>query len=129
VIAVDSSTWIGHFRRGESNSIRVLRSLFGETELLVGDIVLLEILQGARDEAHAVRIARELNAFNIVRMLDEEIAVQAAHNYRALRGKGVTIRKTVDLVIGTFCIEHGHTLLHDDRDFEPMRMHLGLQVL
>jgi hypothetical protein len=129
VIAVDSSTWIGHFRRGESNSIRVLRSLFGETELLVGDIVLLEILQGARDEAHAVRIARELNAFNIVRMLDEEIAVQAAHNYRALRGKGVTIRKTVDLIIGTFCIEHGHTLLHDDRDFEPMRMHLGLQVL
>jgi len=129
VIAVDSSTWIGHFRRGESNSVRVLHSLFGETELLVGDIVLLEILQGARDEAHAVRIARELNAFNIVRMLDEEIAVQAAHNYRALRGKGVTIRKTVDLVIGTFCIEHGHTLLHDDRDFEPMRMHLGLQVL
>lgn len=129
MIAVDSSTWIGHFRRGESNSIRVLRSLFGETELLVGDIVLLEILQGARDEAHAVRIARELNAFNIVRMLDEEIAVQAAHNYRALRGKGVTIRKTVDLIIGTFCIEHGHTLLHDDRDFEPMRMHLGLQVL
>jgi predicted nucleic acid-binding protein len=129
VIAVDSSTWIGHFRRGESNSVRVLRSLFGETELLVGDIVLLEILQGARDEAHAVRIARELNAFNIVRMLDEEIAVQAAHNYRALRGKGVTIRKTVDLIIGTFCIEHGHTLLHDDRDFEPMRMHLGLQVL
>jgi len=129
VIAVDSSTWIGHFRRGESNSVRVLRSLFGETELLVGDIVLLEILQGACDEAHAVRIARELNAFNIVRMLDEEIAVQAAHNYRALRGKGVTIRKTVDLIIGTFCIEHGHTLLHDDRDFEPMRMHLGLQVL
>ena len=129
MIAVDSSTWIGHFRRGESNSVRVLRSLFGETELLVGDIVLLEILQGARDEAHAVRIARELNAFNIVRMLDEEIAVQAAHNYRALRGKGVTIRKTVDLIIGTFCIEHGHTLLHDDRDFEPMRMHLGLQVL
>ena len=71
MIAVDSSTWIGHFRRGESNSVRVLRSLFGETELLVGDIVLLEILQGARDEAHAVRIARELNAFNIVRMLDE----------------------------------------------------------
>ena len=129
MIAVDSSTWIGHFRRGESNAVRVLHSLFGETELLVGDIVLLEILQGARDEAHAVRIARELNAFNIVRMLDEEIAVQAAHNYRALRGKGVTIRKTVDLIIGTFCIEHGHTLLHDDRDFEPMRMHLGLQVL
>jgi hypothetical protein len=129
VIAVDSSIWIAHFRNVESKTVRVLRSLFGETELLVGDIVLLEVLQGARDEAHAVRIARELNEFNIVRMLDEEIAVQAAQNYRALRGKGVTMRKTVDLIIGTFCIEHGHTLLHGDRDFEPMRTYLGLQVL
>jgi hypothetical protein len=129
VIAVDSSIWIAHFRNVVSETVRVLRSLFGETELLVGDIVLLEVLQGARDEAHAVRIARELNEFNIVRMLDEEIAVQAAQNYRALRGKGVTMRKTVDLIIGTFCIEHGHTLLHGDRDFEPMRTYLGLQVL
>ena len=129
MIAVDSSIWIAHFRNAESESLRVLRSLFGETELLVGDIVLLEVLQGARDEAHAVRIARELNEFNIVNMLDAEIAVQAAHNYRALRGKGVTIRKTAELIIGTFCIAHGHTLLHDDRDFEPMRTHLGLQVL
>jgi predicted nucleic acid-binding protein len=109
--------------------VRVLRSLFGETELLIGDIVLLEVLQGARDEAHAVRIAHELNQFDIVAMLDPEIAVRAAHNYRALRGRGITIRKTVDLIIGTFCIEHGHTLLHDDRDFDPMRTHLGLQVL
>jgi predicted nucleic acid-binding protein len=129
VIAVDSSAWIAHLRNVESEPVRVLRSLFGETELLVGDIVLLEVLQGARDEVHAVRIARELNEFNIANMLDEAIAVQAAHNYRALRGKGITIRKTVDLIIGTFCIEHGHTLLHDDRDFEPMRAHLGLQVL
>ena len=56
------------------------------------------------------------------------LAVQAARNYRTLRGKGITIRKTVDLIIGTFCIERHHALLHDDRDFEPMRIHLGLQV-
>jgi predicted nucleic acid-binding protein len=62
-------------------------------------------------------------------MLDERIAVQAAHNYRVLRRKGITIRKTADLIIGTFCIEQGHTLLHDDRDFDPMHAHLGLQVL
>lgn len=129
MIAVDSSTWIAHFRGIESERVRTLRSLFGVTELLVGDIVLLEILQGARDEAHAVRLARGLNAFNLARMLDEGIAVQAAHHYRVLRGKGITIRKTVDLIIGTYCIEHGHTLLHDDRDFEPMREHLGLSVL
>jgi predicted nucleic acid-binding protein len=123
VIAIDGSTWIAHLRNVDSEPVRVLRSLFGETELLVGDIVLLEVLQGA------ARIAHELNQFDIVEMLDVKIAVQAAHNYRALRGKGVTIRKTVDLIIGTFCIEHGHTLLHSDRDFEPMRVHLGLQIL
>jgi hypothetical protein len=129
MIAVDSSTWIAHFRNVESEPVRVLRSLFGETELLVGDIVLLEVLQGARDEAHAARITHELNEFSIVQMLDGEIAVQAAHNYRVLRGKGITIRKTIDIIIGTFCIEHGHSLLHRDRDFEPLRTHLGLQVL
>ncbi len=129
MIAIDSSTWIGHLRNVDAKPVHVLRSLFGETELLIGDIVLLEVLQGARDEAHAVRIAHELNEFDIVEMLDQEIAVQAAHNYRVLRGKGITIRKTVDLIIGTFCIEHGHTLLHNDRNFEPMRTHLGLQVL
>ena len=129
MIAVDSSAWIARLNNVDSKSVHVLRSLFGETELLIGDIVLLQVLQGARDEAHAVRIAHELNQFDIVAMLDPEIAVQAAHNYRSLRGRGITIRKTVDLIIGTFCIEHGHTLLHDDRDFDPMRTHLGLQVL
>jgi predicted nucleic acid-binding protein len=129
VIAVDSSVWIAHFRNAGSESVGVLRSLFGATDLLVGDIVLLEVLQGARDDAHAVRIAHELNQFSMVGMLDADIAVQAARNYRVLRGKGVTPRKTVDLIIGTFCIEHGYTLLHDDRDFEPMRTHLGLLVL
>jgi predicted nucleic acid-binding protein len=129
VIAVDSSAWIARLNNVDSKSVHVLRSLFGETELLIGDIVLLQVLQGARDEAHAVRIAHELNQFDIVAMLDPEIAVKAAHNYRALRGRGITIRKTVDLIIGTFCIEHGHTLLHDDREFDPMRTHLGLQVL
>ena len=62
-------------------------------------------------------------------MLGERIALQAARNYRALRTKDITIGKTVDLIIGTYCIEHRHTLLHADRDFEPMRIHLGLQVL
>jgi predicted nucleic acid-binding protein len=129
VIAVDSSIWIAHFRNVESDLVRVLRSLFGATDLLVGDIVLLEVLQGARDEAHAVHMARELNDFTIACMLNEDIAVQAARNYRVLRGKGITIRKTVDLIIGTYCMEHGHTLLHDEHDFEPMHVHLGLQVL
>jgi len=129
VIVVDSSVWIANLRNTVSEPVRVLRSLFEQELLLVGDVVVLEVLQGARDEAHAIRLARDLNAFDIVPMLGERIAAQAARNYRTLRSKGITIRKTIDLIIGTFCIEHGHTLLHDDRDFEPMRAHLGLQVL
>jgi predicted nucleic acid-binding protein len=129
VIVVDSSVWIANLRNTVSQPVRLLRSLFEREILLVGDIILLEVLQGAADEAHAARIARNLNAFDIVPMLSPHLAVQAAHNYRLLRARGITVRKTADMIIGTYCIEHGHALLHDDRDFEPMQTHLGLQVL
>ena len=129
MIAVDSSVWIAHFRNVVSKQVRLLRSLFGQEELLVGDIILMEVLRGARDEPHAARLGRELRDFEIVPMLGAALAVQVARNYRALRAAGFTVRKTPDLIIGTYCIEHGHTLLHADRDFEPMREHLGLQVV
>jgi predicted nucleic acid-binding protein len=96
--------------------------------LLVGDLVLLEVLQGARDNAQAARIERALREYAIVSLLDDRLAAQAARNYRRLRDLGVTIRKTADIIIGTFCIEHGHSLLHEDRDFEPMEKHLGLRA-
>jgi predicted nucleic acid-binding protein len=129
VIAVDSSVWIAHFRNVVSKQVRLLRSLFGQEELLVGDIILLEVLRGARDEPHAARLGRELRDFEIAPMLGETLAVQVARNHRALQAAGVTVRKTPDLIIGTYCIEHGHILLHADRDFELMREHLGLQVV
>jgi predicted nucleic acid-binding protein len=126
VIAVDSSVWIAHFRNDLNRSVQVLRALFGQEPLLVGDIVLLEVLRGARDETHASRLARNMRSFAVVAMLGDRLAVQVARNYRTLRAAGITIRKTPDLIIGTYCIEHGHSLLHDDRDFEPMHRHLGL---
>ena len=129
MIAVDSSVWIAHFRNVVSKQVRLLRGVFGQEELLVGDIILLEVLRGARDEPHAARLGRELRDFEIVPMLGEALAVQVARNYRVLRAADCTVRKTPDLIIGTYCIEHGHTLLHEDRDFEPMREHLGLQVV
>jgi predicted nucleic acid-binding protein len=127
-VAVDSSVWIGHFRNVLSGPVQTLRSMFGHRPLLVGDIVLLEVLRGARDERHAARLTRDMRDFTIVPMLGEVLAMQVARNYRLLRGLGITVRKTPDLIIGTYCIEHGHELLHDDRDFEPMRVHLGLRV-
>jgi predicted nucleic acid-binding protein len=108
--------------------VRTLRSRFGRRALLVGDLVLLEVLRGARDERSAARLARDRRDFAVVPMLGERLAMQVARNYRFLRGLGITVRKTPDLLIGTCCIEHGHELLHDDRDFEPMRVHVGLRV-
>ncbi len=94
---------------------------------MVGNIVLLEVLQGARDNGHARQLEQYLRQFVVLPMLDDSVAVQAAANYRLLRARGITLRKTVDLVIGTWCICHDIALLHDDRDFDPMHA-LGLRV-
>ena len=108
--------------------MRRLRSAFGLEAVILGDLVLLEVLQGIADEREATRAERWLRSFDNVRLLDGEAAVRTARNYRALRLQGITVRKTVDLVIGTYCIDHGLKLLHDDRDFQPMAEHLGLRV-
>ncbi len=127
MIAVDSSVWINHLSDRPTPNVLRLRSLVGEELLLVGDIVLMEVLQGVRNDREAVRVEQVLRQFEVQPMLDAQIAVRAAANFRLLRGKGVTVRKSIDLIIGTFCIERGHALLHEDRDFEPMTQHLGLQ--
>jgi len=128
VILVDSSVWIARLRGRETAATAKLRALVAHEPLLIGDLILLEVLQGARDEAHAARIERDLRRYAVVPLLGDELAPRAARNYRTLRDRGVTIRKTADLIIGTYCIERGHTLLHDDRDFDPMQQHLGLRV-
>lgn len=128
MILVDSSVWIARLRGENTPAVRKLRTLVERELVLVGDLIMTEVLQGARDDAHAARIERDLRRYILVSLLDVEHSPRAARNYRALRGLGVTVRKTIDIIIGTWCIEHGHTLLHDDRDFDPMEKHLGLRV-
>lgn len=128
MILVDSSVWIDHLNDVATGAVRRLRELIRERPLLVGDLILCEVLQGLRSEREARLVERALRRFEVVSLLDRDLAVRAAANYRALRARGVTIRKTVDLIIGTFCLERGHVLPHDDRDFEPMARLLGLQV-
>jgi predicted nucleic acid-binding protein len=128
VILVDSSVWISHLNDRDTDAVRRLRAAAAREPLLIGDLILLEILQGARDDLHAARIERGLRRYTIVSLLDDALAVRAAQNYRKLRAIGITIRKTADIIIGTFCIEGRHALLHDDRDFAPMERHLGLKV-
>jgi predicted nucleic acid-binding protein len=126
VILVDSSVWIAHFRGPWTTATAKLEAAAGREPILVGDLILLEVLQGARDEAHAARIERGLRRFDVVPLLDGDLASRAARNYRKLRDLGVTVRKTADIIIGTFCIERRCALLHDDRDFAPLEQHLGL---
>jgi predicted nucleic acid-binding protein len=126
---VDSSVWINQFNQVPSAAVERLRALVTEGPLLVGDLILCEVLQGFRSEAQARLVERALSQYQIVALSSPELAVKAAANYRILRRRGITIRKTIDLIIGTFCIERGHALLHSDRDFEPMERFLGLQTV
>lgn len=127
---VDSSVWIANLRGARTEAVRKLRDLAQAHErIIIGDLILMEVMMGARDEAHAVRLRRELGEFRIVPLLDPSLAEEAARNYRILRGLGFTIRTGIDMVIGSYCIRHGHELLHDDRDFDPMQRHLGLRVV
>jgi len=127
MIVIDTSVWIAHFRNQQSTSVAAFRAL-PHNHVLAGDIILLECMQGARDQQHAAEIEATLRAFRIEQMLDVDLAINAAHHYRTLRAVGITPRKTPDLIIATFCIARGYRLLHQDRDFEPMVQHLGLQV-
>ena len=128
MILVDSSVWIAHLRGLVTPAVRTLTDRGASEPLLVGDLILMEVLQGARSEGQATRIERAMRAFPVVSLLDAAMAAKAARNYRSLRDRGITVRKTADIIIGTYCIEHGHALLHDDRDFEPMVRHLGLRA-
>jgi predicted nucleic acid-binding protein len=129
LILVDSSVWIDHLRNAVGAEVSYLRSLISHEELLVGDLILCEVLQGLRNDAEARLVESALREFEIVSLVDPELAVKAAANYRFLRSRGVTVRRTIDLIVGTFCIERGHLLLHADRDFAPMERFLGLRTI
>jgi hypothetical protein len=129
MILTDSSVWIDHINHVLNEPVRRLRALIPNGPLLIGDLILCEILQGFRTESEARFAERTLRQFEEVALCSPELAVKAATNYRFLRTRGVMIRKTIDIVIGTFCIERGHSLLHSDRDFEPMERLLGLRTV
>lgn len=123
---VDSSVWIDFLRGRCAGHVARLRTLLGSSEIIVGDLMLCEVLQGLESERAVQEVESLLRRFDIVPMASEAIAVKAARNFRLLRGRGITIRKTIDLLIGTWCIEHRRPLLHNDSDFRPMAQHLGL---
>ena len=126
MIVVDTSVWIDFLNGRDTPPVRRFRGLLGGEEVAVGDLMVCEILQGLDSERSAMEVESLLRRFEIVPMVGEAVAVTAARNYRHLRRRGITVRKTIDLIIGTWCIENRRPLLHNDRDFRPMARHLGL---
>ena len=126
MIVVDSSVWIDFLNGRKAPHVERLRAILGAEEIVVGDLMLCEVLQGLESERAARDVEALLRRFAIASMVGDANPVAAARNHRSLRRHGITVRKTVDMLIGTWCIENRVPLLHNDSDFRPMVRHLGL---
>jgi predicted nucleic acid-binding protein len=129
LILVDSSVWIDYFNGAPTPQTDKLYALLGHVPLAIGDLILTEVLQGFDDDRVFATATKLLTSLTVVEIGGSEIALAAAKNFRALRKLGITVRKTMDTLIATRCIESGHDLLHSDRDFDPFAKHLGLRVV
>jgi len=127
LIVVDSSVWIDYFGGKNTPAVEKLDSLLGQTSIAAGDLMLVEVLQGFRTDRDFVQARELLLSLTIVKLLNTSIALKSATNFRALRKKGVTVRKTIDTIIATYCIENRLALLYSDKDFQPFQEHLNLQ--
>jgi predicted nucleic acid-binding protein len=141
-VLIDSSVWIDHLRGVRTRETRIFDTLLagldpelglddGEAlaDLLIGDLVLCEVLRGIPDPREHAAVKAVLLSFEVVTIGGVDLALEAADRYRASRRRGVTVRKTIDLLIGTYCIVKDCVLLHSDRDFDPMVRYLGLRAL
>ena len=128
MILVDSSVWIDYFRGVATPQVDKLDALLGSEPVAIGDLILTEVLQGFTTDRDFDRALRMLRPLTPIQIGGRDLALQAARNFRTLRTHGVTVRKTIDTLIATRCIESGLTLLYSDRDFDPFAAHLGLMT-
>jgi len=127
VILVDSSVWIDYFRGTSTRESDKLDSLLGTEQIATGDLIFTEVLQGFRAERDFIQARKLMMSLEVVALVGQDIAIEAAKNFRTLRAAGITVRKTIDTIIATRCIESNYALLFSDRDFEPFARHLGLR--
>lgn len=127
MILVDSSVWVDYFNGQVTQETDFLDALLGTEPVAIGDLILAEVLQGFRSDADYEAAKELLASLTTYDLLGTSIAIKTADNYRALRRRGITVRKTVDAIIATFCIERRTLLLYSDRDFDPFVKHLGLK--
>lgn len=127
MIVVDSSVWIDFFTGTDTPGTDMLDSLLGEDLVAIGDLMLAEVLQGFRSDRDFRKARELLLSLVVLNILDTDIALKSAANFRKLRRKGITVRKTTDTIIATYCIENKLALLHSDRDFQPFHEHMELR--
>ena len=128
MIVVDSSVWIDFFNGVSTPEVERLDGLLGVTPLAIGDLILVEVMQGFRNEKDVATARQLFRSLALLPMLGGRNAWKAAENYRQLRSRGITVRKTIDGIIATACIETNLPLLFSDRDFQPYVEHLGLEA-
>lgn len=129
MIIVDSSVWIDYLHDTENAETLWLEKAMGHEAIGLTSLILCEVLQGIRDERQFRLVQRQLLDFPVFEIPATALAIAAAKNYRLLKERGVTIRKSIDCLIATFCITEGHSLLHRDRDFDSFALHLGLTII
>lgn len=129
MILVDSSVWVDYFRGTPSPQSELLDRMLGYEPVAIGDLMLVEVLQGFASERDYRSARRLLAAFPVIEIGGAAVAMEAAEMYRVLRRRGVTVRKTIDTLIAARCIRDHHQLLHSDRDFDPFVRHHGLRVV
>lgn len=123
---VDSSVWIDFFNGIDSPQVRLLDGFLGQRPIAIGDLMLAEVLQGFQRDRDLRTAVEVFDSITVLDLVGREMAIKSARNFRAIRAKGYTVRKTVDCIIATFCIERDLPLLQADKDFEPFHTHLGL---
>jgi predicted nucleic acid-binding protein len=128
MILVDTSVWVNYFNGIVNKQTESLDHLLSERTVLVGDIILTEILQGFDRDKEFRLVKKALNPLDSVHLGGKSLAIKAVSNFRFLRSKGITIRKTVDMLIGSWCIKHEVELLHNDKDFDLIATQLPLQI-
>lgn len=128
MIVVDTSVWIDYVNGVHTAQTDILDKELQERRVVTGDVIMVEFLQGFRDNKQFQTARMLMDSLEYYDFVGKQMAIKTAKNFRLLKKKGVTVRKTIDVLIATFCIEHGFELLHNDRDFEPMKEILGLQV-
>ena len=126
MIVVDSSVWIDYFSGAYTPQTEKLENILGTKPVAIGDLILTEVLQGFRHDKDYKAARKLFEDVEIFEMLGIQMAIKSADNFRALRKKGITVRKTADVIIATFCIEQKLPLLFSDKDFSPFVKHLGL---